>query len=81
MNVDLYDLLKFILLPVILFYIGFNERDKLNMKLKLEKTSVKEEVEKLIDLKMNVHQVQIQDIKDDLHRIETKLDVVLEKLK
>ena len=80
MNMELYDLLKFVLLPVMLCYIGFNERDKGTMRTKIENTSPKNDVEKLIDMKMQVHQVQIQDIKEDLERIEAKLDTILARL-
>ena len=77
---ELYDLLKFVLLPVMLCYIGFNERDKMSMKTKIENTSPRNDIEKLIDMKMQVHQVQIQDIKEDLERIEAKLDTILDRL-
>ena len=77
---ELYDLLKYVLLPVLLCYIGFNERDKSMMKAKSDTYMPKADVEKMIDMKLEVHNVQIQDIKDDLDRIETKLDMILERL-
>lgn len=77
---EIYDLLKYVVLPVVLCYIGFNERDKSVMKYKLDNSISKLDVEKLIDIKIAVHQVQIQDIKDDLVRIESKLDMLLERM-
>lgn len=77
---ELLDLLKYFLVPALLCYIGYNEKDKMSMKTKVEKTSAKEDIEKLIDLKMVVHQVEIRDIKEDLRRLESKLDKVLDLL-
>ncbi len=77
---DLFDILKYILIPVVLCYIGFNEKDKSMIKTKVDKSLPKDDIERLIDLKMKVHQVQIQDIKEDLNRIESKLDLILNKL-
>lgn len=48
------------------------------MKTKVEKTVGKDDIEKLIDIKMMVHQVEIREIKDDLRRIETKLDRLID---
>lgn len=50
------------------------------MKNKVEKTIEKDDIEKLIDLKMVVHQVEISGIKEDLRRIESKLDKLLDNL-
>lgn len=77
---DLYDVFKWVLLPIILAYIGYNERDKVHMRSRVDTMMTTEEVEKMIDLKTATQQVQIQDIKDDLIRIESKLDKVLDKL-
>ncbi len=77
---ELYDLIKFVLLPVMLCYIGFNERDKINMKSKLEHMVSKDDMEKFIDMKMMVHQVQIQDVEDRLERMEVKIDTIIDRL-
>lgn len=80
MEVTLIELLKYILIPILLCYIGYNEKDKSSMKTKVEKTVEKDDIEKLIDIKMMVHQVEIRDIKDDLRRIEGKLDKLIDSL-
>lgn len=77
---ELLDLLKYFLVPCLLCYIGYNEKDKFSMKNKVEKTIEKDDIEKLIDLKMVVHQVEISGIKEDLRRIESKLDKLLDNL-
>lgn len=37
------------------------------------------EVEKLIDLKLEVVKAQHDDLKEDIHRLETKIDLLLQK--
>ncbi len=77
---DLAELLKWVILPVLLAYIGYNEHDKVSIKNDVDKTMSKEEVEQFVDLKIEPHNVQIQDIKADLDKIDSKLDKVLDKL-
>lgn len=76
---DLIDFCKYVVIPLLLAYIGFNEKDKRMIKKTLEKTAPKNEVEKLIDLKMQIHQVEIREMKGDLARIESKLDRLIDK--
>lgn len=77
---DYFTLAKDILIPILLGYVAYNEKDKTNMKQKIEVTSPKTDVENLIDLKMQRHQVEIASIKEDLKRIETKLDRLIDRL-
>ena len=66
------------IVPILLGYIAYNERDKDNMRTK--ETVTKEEVEKLVDLKLVEHRVEIKEIKEDIREVKNKLDKVIEIL-
>lgn len=66
------------IIPILLGYIAYNERDKDNMRTK--ETVTKEEVEKLVDLKLVEHRVEIKEIKEDIREVKNKLDKVIEIL-
>jgi hypothetical protein len=77
---SLMEILQGILIPLIVGYITYNERDKMNLKNKSMSVMQKDEIEKLIDLKLAVSQVQILSIKDDLDRIEDKIDKLIDRM-
>lgn len=77
---DLVTILQSILIPAIIAYALYNERDKNRVKNKIDKTYLKEDIEKIIDLKMRSRDVQIENIEDNLQRIEAKLDKIIDKL-
>lgn len=77
---ELLDLLKYFIVPALLAYAAYNERDKQTMRQVTQKTMPKEDIEKLIDLKLLVHQIEINEIKGDLARIENKLDKIVDLL-
>jgi hypothetical protein len=77
---SLMEILQGILIPLIVVYITYNERDKMNLKNKSMSVMQKDEIEKLIDLKLAVSQVQILSIKDDLDRIEDKIDKLIDRM-
>lgn len=77
---ELVDIIKYVVLPLLIAYVGYNEKDKRSMRKTIQETAPKSEIEKLIDLRMQVHQVEIREIKEDLARIERKLDKLLDRL-
>ncbi len=77
---DILELLKYFLIPTLLAYVAYNENDKMTLKGKAERIVQREEIEKLVDLKLLVQQVEIKEIKSDLMRIESKLDKLIDKL-
>ena len=77
---EVIDILKHLIIPCLLLYIGYNERDKHKMKDKTEHDMSREETEKLIDMKLEVPKVKIREIKGDLVRIEAKLDMILNRI-
>lgn len=66
------------LVPLLIAYVAYNERDKLKMRMK--SVLSKEEAEKLIDLKLIEHKIEIKEIKADMTEVKTKLDRVIEIL-
>jgi hypothetical protein len=84
---DISLIITSVFLPLILGYLAYNEKDKSSMKQRLHKTLCKQEVEHLIDLKLEVVHLQHSELKDDLERLETmmhildsKIDKLIEKL-
>jgi hypothetical protein len=74
---DLWQAILAIVGPLILGYLGWNERDKMVLKQKLEES--REHMHK-IDSQQQVLESQNDDMKDDLKRIEKKVDLLLDKL-
>lgn len=68
------------IIPIVLFYVGFLERRFSMISHRANQGLKKDEVEHLVDLKQASVQVRQEEIKEDLHRIESKLDRLLEKL-
>lgn len=66
------------LVPLLIAYVAYNERDKLKMRMK--SVISKEEAEKLIDLKLIENKIEIKEIKNDMHEVKKKLDRVIEIL-
>jgi len=63
------------LLPMLIAYVAYNERDKLKMRTK--PVMSREETEKLIDLKMIENRIVIREIKEDVQELKGKLDEVI----
>lgn len=70
--------LVLMIVPLLIAYVAYNERDKLKMRLK--SVISKEEAEKLIDLKLIENKIEIKEIKNDIHEVKKKLDRVIEIL-
>lgn len=66
--------------PVFLAYLAWNERDKRDMKHKLADTVTKKEAEHIHEVLSAPNRVRTQEIKEDIKRIETKLDKILENM-
>jgi hypothetical protein len=71
---DAWQAVIYIVVPVLLGYIGYNERDKGTMKQKMDKTLCKNEVEHLIDLKNKPMEVLQNETSDDVKECKLKLD-------
>ena len=66
------------LLPLIIAYVAYNERDKI--KIRARNVMSREETEKLIDLKMIENRVVIREIKEDVTELKGKLDQIIKLL-
>lgn len=65
-------------IPLIIAYIAYNERDKMNMRTKSVMTP--EETEKLIELKIIENKIDIRELKQDVHELKVKIDQVISLL-
>lgn len=83
---ELLDLLNYILSPIVLAYVGYNERSKSEMRDRVSKLIEREEASKLIDMKQKSLEVllgeqkeDIYDTREDIRRLEEKIDKLLSK--
>lgn len=74
---NLTTIITAVVIPVVMGYIGYNERDKAMLKQKLDKA--KEDASQT-KAEVQVLYAKQADIKDDLKRIEKKLDALLDAL-
>lgn len=80
---DIIEILTLIIVPAIttvVGYIVYNERDKINMKLKTHVLLDSDEAEKLIDYKIEGHKIEIRELKSDVEEIKVKLDKIIDIL-
>ena len=74
------EILLTILIPLVLAYIGHNERDKSRMKEKLNKTLTRSESEHLIELKNKpIEVLQVETMKN-VQEVKDKLDKLMEQV-
>lgn len=69
-----------VIAPIVTAYVIYNERDKREMKNKASTIVCKQEIEHLIDIKNAPQSVRQEEIKEDIQRLERKLDKILDKL-
>lgn len=68
-----------IALPLMIFYLGVLDRKLNHMQAKLEKSITREEASKLVELELKSVANEQSNLKEDLVRIESKLDKLLER--
>ena len=78
---ELWQLLLYVLMPILVAYVGYNERDKSMMKQKLDQTHSKSETEHLIELKNKPIEVLQQEACKDIQRCNDKLDKIEDMLR
>lgn len=69
-----------IILALMVIYLGTVERRLSNMQTKVDRSIHRSEVEKLITLELKSVVKESENLKDDLFRIEVKLDKLLDKI-
>lgn len=77
---EILDFVRYILIPAILTYVGYNERDKMIQKQKLSVMLPKDDVQTLVEKGNEVHAVEIREIHKDINRLEVKIDKILDRL-
>lgn len=77
---DLWEIIKVILAPIALMYIGFNERDRAQMKKKI--SEMKEDISDIdtqIQLVRTENRIINGELKEGVDRVEKKVDKLLER--
>ncbi len=74
---DILTLVKYILLPILLTYLAYNERDKMAMKQKLNKTLDKQDISDLIDRDAKEQAAEIRALHRQQQNMETKIDKIV----
>lgn len=77
---EMIDFIRFVMIPTILTYIGYNERDKMIHRQKVLQTLPRDDIERLVDKSKEVHGVEIREIKSDIDRLESKIDKMIDLL-
>ncbi len=78
---DFWQILVYVILPILVTYMGYNERDKAAMKKELRDTYSKDNTEHLIDLKNKPIEVLQQETIKDVKEVGTKLDKIEDLLR
>ena len=78
---DLWQILVYILIPILLAYIGYTEYDRGAMKQKLNKTLTGAETEHLIEILHRPMEVLQQEAAIDIKRCNDKLDKIEDLLR
>lgn len=76
---ELQDILQYLLIPVLLAYVGYNERSKSKMDQRLQKAISREDLERAVHQSKEIQQIQHADTKEDIKRLEKKIDRLLER--
>ena len=74
MGID--QIIVYIVLPILVAYVGYNERDKSSMKHTINKTLDQDKTEHLIDLKNRPMEIMQQEAAKDIKECNTKLDKI-----
>jgi len=77
---DILQIIQYVIVTVVIPFGVYVVREISIVKERLAEKPSNAEVEKLIDLKQQVLDVRQQELKDDLTRIENKIDRLLDKL-
>lgn len=73
-------ILSNVVLGIIIFYLGTVEKRLSNMQGKIEKSVRREDVDKIVELEIKTVSNEQSNLKEDLGRIEGKLDKLLDKI-
>lgn len=65
---------------LMIFYLGTLEKRLSAMQAKLERTVDKEDVTRVVELEIKAVVIEQINLKEDLHRIELKVDKLLDKM-
>lgn len=74
---EVINIITTIIIPILLGYAAYNERDKVMIK---QEVRVQKELASKIESEVKVLKSQRVDLKEDLERIEKKVDKLLDKL-
>lgn len=78
--IEIIDILKLVVIPLLAGYAVMVEQRLKRLAEKLENTMTKDEVKVAIELRQALIQQRVDDMKEDLNRIEQKLDKILSNM-
>ena len=79
MTVEIIDVFRFMLLPLLLLYIGYNEKSKTALSLRLSEAVSRTELERAVNQAKEIQAIQNIENKEDIKRLEGKVDRLLER--
>lgn len=77
---EIIQILADIILALVVLYLGVIEKRISTVQEKLEKKMDKEDIRQLLDLEVKAVTNEQSNLKEDLHRIEQKVDKLLDKI-
>ena len=77
---EMLDILKFVILPMLIAYVGFNEKHKANLANRLNGAISRAELERAVEQAKEIHSIQIKEIQYDINKLEKKIDKLIEAL-
>ena len=78
--IEIIDILKLVVIPLLAGYAVMVEQRLKKLAERLENTMTKDEVKVAIELRQALIQQRVDDMKEDLNRIEQKLDKILSNM-
>lgn len=77
---ELIEIMKIILIPMLLAYVGYNEKHKASLNLRLQGAISRSELERAVEQSKEVHAVQIRELQYDISKLEKKIDKLIEAI-
>lgn len=76
---EIIDIIKYFLIPSFIAYVGYNEKSKASINNRLLKAVSMNDLEKAVKQAKEIQHIQINEVKDDIKRLEKKIDRLLER--
>lgn len=77
---EIVNIIISIAVPIIIFYLGVLDRKLNNMQLKIDKAVTRDDADRIIELEIKTVTNEQTNLKEDINRVERKVDKILDKL-